>query len=167
MWWAILPDRRIYWIASPVSRAWTVCILMPWIQESFVWLDRFRHSGRATARQTQTMSTADIFRVLATWAWRPLQITSDKKVSSRYRLECQSVRTGSIITIQKKLLRHCRWCSYFNPTWGAVGDLVQSVSGEKEVKLYDNHTFTTSVYAWCTGEKNRSHSGFLRWPLSR
>lgn len=144
MWWAILPDRRIYWIASQVSRAWTVCILMPWNQESFVWLDRFRHSGRATARQTQTMSTADIFRVLATWAWRPLQITSEKKVS-RYRLECQSVRTGSIITIQKKLLRHCRWCRYFNPTWGAVGDLGQCQRRKRSETIRQSHIYSLGL----------------------
>lgn len=98
---------------------------MPWIQESFVWLDHSQHGGRAKADQTRTMSTADIFRVLATWAWRPLQITSEKKVSSRYRLECQSVRPGSIITIQKQLWQHCRWCYNVNPTWGAVVDLGQ------------------------------------------
>jgi len=46
---------------------------------------------------------ADISRVSATWAWRPLQMVSNKNMSLSYRPESQLVRAGYVITIQKKL----------------------------------------------------------------
>lgn len=151
--WVILPDRRIYWIASPISRVWTICILIPWIQESFVRLDHSRCSGRAIQRQTQTMWTADISRVLATWAWWLLQITSDKNSSSRYRPECQSVRQGSIITIQKQIWRYLPLGSRdFYLTWGAAENLRQSVEASTAEKwifilyIYGNHALV--VGSW-------------------
>lgn len=46
---------------------------------------------------------ADISRVSATWAWRPLQMVSNKNKSLSYRLKSQLVRARYVITIQKKL----------------------------------------------------------------
>lgn len=125
----ILPDTVICWTASPVSRAWTICIPTPLIRESFVRLDRSRRSGRAKARPTRTTSTADFSRVPATWPWRPFRIASDGKALSRHGIH-RNVRSylfGQDLyqTYRKKTTfrQHCGRCSQdFNPTWNGDGE---------------------------------------------